>query len=290
MDYMKLINRSIKNAWRHKFLWFFGFFVSAGDAGVKTLFQDDDDHGEWLHELGELSELTDFSIDPALIVLIGTIAVAVTILFWITSVLSEGSLIFGIHRKENNVPVTFADCWTLGLQKFFRLFGIMFLAGMAVFASILALAVVVVPGYFVAAPVGIILTILAVPVLLVLILVMICVEGWAIRYAIIEDATWLLAVRRGWNLFTAHVGQSIAVAFSSMFTQIALVCGLVVAGLFLAIPFVLIAMANWQAGLIAGATVGVLALVLSMAYLGTFASSLWTLAYLQLTGKQAAGA
>jgi hypothetical protein len=74
------------------------------------------------------------------------------------------------------------------------------------------------------------------------------------------------------------------VAFSSLLTQIVLWCLLIIAMLVLAIPFILAGMANLWLGLIPGIGLGLLVVILSAAFFGTFASSVWTLGFMQMTG------
>ena len=47
IDYWDLVSRSVKLAWKHKFLWFFGFFASAsgGNLGQWT-----EEGGEWIRD------------------------------------------------------------------------------------------------------------------------------------------------------------------------------------------------------------------------------------------------
>lgn len=278
---MELIKKSVSNAWNYKFLWLFGFFVSVSDGfgGFHGL-EEDIDIGDWTDRW----DFGWFSLDPAILVFLAMAAFAAWVLFWVLSVLCEGSLIHGIFRKELNLPVTFADCWSVGLGKFFRLFGIILLATLAVIFAILSLLLFVVPAYFASVVLGIILTILAIPILILIILAAICVEGWAIRFAVLNNERWLDAISKGWHLFQHNIGRTLAVAFSSLLTQIILWCLLIIAMLILSIPFILAGMANLWLGLIPGVGLGLLIIILSSAYFGVFASSVWTLGFMQMTG------
>ena len=139
-------------------------------------------------------------------------------------------------------------------------------------------------AFFVSTGLGIVLIVMALPVILVVILVTICVEGWAIRFAVLHDEPWLDAIARGWNLFTANVGKTLAVAFSSFLTQFVIWCGLVIALVIAAIPFIIIGYRDLWTGLIPGLTLLGVVIILSEAFFGTFASSVWTLGFMQLTG------
>ena len=71
---------------------------------------------------------------------------------------------------------------------------------------------------------------------------------------------------------------------TSFLAQLILWCLLVIAMLILAIPFILIGTANLWLGLIPGIGLGLLVIILSSAFFGTFASSVWTLGFMQMTG------
>jgi hypothetical protein len=281
MDYMELIKRSISNAWKYKFLWLFGFFVSVADGFGGGHWWTDKFDRKCAAGFGEFG---GFHIDSALLIFLALAAFSLWVLFWIMSVLSEGSLIHGISRKELKLKVSFSDCWSVGLAKFFRLFGIMLLATFAVLVAIIFMALVIVPSYFASIPLGVALTILALPVLFILIIAAVSVEGWAIRFAILNDQRWLDAIGKGWNLFKNNFWKTLGVAFSSFFTQLILWCALIVGMLILAVPFLLLGIASFWLGLIPGIMLGLLIIILSSAFFGTFASSIWTLGFMQMTG------
>jgi len=281
MDYMELIKRSVSNAWKYKFLWLFGFFVSVADGfGGGHWWTDKLDRKCSIR----FDEFGALGIDHALLIFLALAAFSLWVLFWIMSVLSEGSLIHGISRKELKLKVNFSDCWSAGVARFFRLFGIMLLATLAVIFAIICMALVIVPSYFASVPLGIVLTILALPIIFVIIIVAVSVEGWAIRFAVLNDQSWLDAIGKGWLLFKDNVWKTLGVAFSSFFAQLVMWCILIIGMLILAVPFVLMGIASLWLGLLPGIMLAILIIILSSAFFGTFASSVWTLGFMQLTG------
>jgi hypothetical protein len=276
MDYMDIIARSLRHAWRYRALWAFGFFVcaSGGSNGISSKWDAEDI--KWLKHL-------DLKFDPGLIALLVTLMLALALLIWVLSVLSEGALIHGICNAERGLAVQFNDCLSIGAAKFLRLFGIMFLATAAVFGSLLTLVVFVVPTYFISAVLGVLMTLVALPALLAAILVIICVEGWAIRYAVIDDADWSGSIGQGWRLFKTNIGKSVGVAFSSLLSQLFLWCAIAIGLALLAIPFIITAQRDFTSSLITGGLVGLVIIVLACGVLGTLSSSIWTLGFLRLT-------
>ncbi len=285
MDYMELVKKSVSNAWNYRFLWLFGFFVSITDGfGGGHWWTDKLDRSGYCSRFGDFGA---FRIDPAFLVLLAMAAFSLWIIFWVISVISEGSLIHGISKKELNLEVGFADCWSAGLGKFLRLFGIMLLALLVVLAVIFGLVLILIPSYFASVALGVALTLLALPVLLAIIIVTISVEGWAIRFAVLYDEPWLAAIDRGWCLFKDNIGKTLAVAFLSFFAQLILWCLLIIGVVMLAIPFVVLGIVNPWLGLIPGVLLGIIIIILSSAFFGTFASSIWTLGFMRMTGYSA---
>ena len=234
MDYMELVKKSVSNAWNYRFLWLFGFFVSVTDGfGGGHWWTDKLDRSE---SYGRFGEFGDLYFDPALLVLLAIAAFSLWIIFWVMGVISEGSLIHGISRKELNLKVSFADCWSAGLGKFLRLLGIMLSALLLVVAVLFGLALIVIPSYFAHIGLGIAMTLLALLVLVPIIIIIVCVEGWAIRFAVLNDERWLAAIGKGWQLFRDNIGKTLAVAFLSLFTQLVLWCILVIGMVISLIP------------------------------------------------------
>lgn len=272
MDYMKLINKSLQNAWKYKFLWLFGFFVSATDGGGGSR--------------GGIN-LDSLDIDPVILISIIICIFLIIILLFLLSVFSEGALIHGISRKELNLKTNFSDCFSAGLGKFFRLFGIKLLAGLIGLSAVICLAIFLIPVFLASVWLGIALCILLLPLFFVIIFIIVAVEGWAMRFALLNEKTWLDAIGNGWNLLKANVGRTLGVAFSSFLTKFLFGILLVVGLLILAIPFILIGTVNLWLGLIPGVLFALLIIIPFAAYFGTFGSSVWTLGFMEMTGYTA---
>jgi len=283
MDYMGLVRRSVVSAWRYRFLWFFGFFASAADGfGVLHGWDDKFDKMERFDRLGRLNDF-NIEFDPAFLIILGLLIFSLWIIFWVMSVISEGSLIHGVSRKELNIATNFTDCWSAGLGKFLRLFGIILLITLLALSIVLGSLLFIVPAFIASVALGVVLTIFILPVIFAIIIVAVSVEGWAIRYAVLNNVPWLSAIGKGWQLFKNNIWKTVAIALLSFFSQLVLWCCLVLGMIILVIPFVILALANIWIGLIPGFIVFIIILILSAAYFGTFASSIWTLGFMRLT-------
>ncbi|MEE9553829.1 MAG: hypothetical protein V3W18_05975 [candidate division Zixibacteria bacterium] len=297
MEYMEIVKRSFINAWEYKFLWLFGFFVSITDGfGGWHWWSDKFDRGDWggwsefddlkylFRSNDRLEDFFDFHIEPVVVLLVIMGILALGVVFWALSVLSEGALVRGISRKHYNLETGFGDCWSTGLNKFFRLFGITLLAFISVFAVLFILIIMNIPFWFVFKPLGIMITIFSVPLFFAVIVAIICVEGWAIRYGVLYDKSWLDAISDGISLFKNNIGKTLGVAFSSFLSQLIIWFMLVICMLFIAVPFIILGMYDLWLGLIPGLAVAFLIIVFSSAIFGVFASSVWTLGFIKLTG------
>lgn len=281
MDYMELVRRSIANAWRYKFLWFFGFFVSVtegfGGMGSWT------DRFDECRPVGRYGHFANIEFDPVFLIMLALAAFALMILFFAMAVLSEGALIRGISRKEMNLDTGFADCWSTGFRKFFRMLGIVFLAIVSVLLVLFGCLVVLVPSFFISVPLGILMLLVAIPIFIVAVFIVVAVEGWAMRYGILNDIPLLDSIQQGWLLFKSNIGKTIGVALSSFVSQLIMWAVLIICLLMLAIPLVLIGMVDLWLGLIPGISLLLIVIVLSAAFFGVFASSVWTIGFMRLT-------
>jgi hypothetical protein len=214
--------------------------------------------------------------------MLGLLAFSLWIILWVMSVISEGSLIHGISKKEMNLETNFSDCWSAGIKSFLRLFGIILLITLLTIFIIFGFILFMVPAYILSVPLGILLTIFILPAIFAIVIVAVSVEGWAIRYAVLKNEPWLEAIKKGWRLFRNNIWKTVAIALLSFFTQLVLWCFLVVGMIILAVPFIIMAFVNFWLGLAPGVMAVIAVMILSSAYFGTFASTIWTLGFREL--------
>ena len=273
MDYAKLITKSLQTAWRYKYLWLFGFFLEIMDGG--------DNIRHTRHE---------WNIDPGLLIAIIFAALFLFLIFWLISILSEGALVHGVSRIEFGKKTSLSDCFSAGLSYFPKIFGIKLLAAIAVIAVILGSVLFMVPAFIAAAGLGIVVAIFMIPFMIVLSFMIISIEAWSVRYVVLQKKSWTEGLEYGWHMLKTNVGKTIGVALSSVLVKIIIVIGVLMCMAFLAIPFVLMGMANLWMGLIPGIIVGSFILMLLTGYMGVYSSSLWTYAFMQITDYAPEGA
>ncbi|MCK4510115.1 hypothetical protein KAW64_00160 [bacterium] len=277
IDYWGIVTRSAGIAWNHRFLWFFGFFASAGGGG---------DFGSW-GERG-FDEVRDFltsHIGLFVVIIMGLVFLWLVLV--VLSFISKGALLSCISRVDAGERVRFEEGWRAGTKAFWGVLGI------TVIAAVVFLVVTAVCGFAVVLPlmggaagiaIGIFIgAILAIPYILFLLLLTFTVV-YAEREYVIRGGGVTDALSAGWELTRTYFRQSLVMWLVTVASSMAFVIGLLIVLVAMAMPFILIGIANPIAGLILGIPVGLVVLVLTISAYSTYEHSLWTLMYRNLTG------
>jgi hypothetical protein len=283
IDYWGLVTRSARVAWSNKFLWFFGFFAAGGGGGN---YGSVGEHGA--------AEIKDFFLSHIeVLVLIVMGLVLLWLVFLVLGLISKGALFSCIRRADAGEKIKFEEGWRAGLKAFWGLLGIGLLALLAflIVSGVCTLAVVLpliggAPGVAVAIFIG---AILFIPYIVFLFLLAFTVI-YAERHYVIAGGGVADALAFGWNLTKSYFWQSLLMWLVSFASNVAFAIAIIVSLLAMAIPFILIGLASPVVGLILGIPVGIVALILATSAFSTYAHSLWTLMYGELTGPAVAGA
>ncbi|MFH2036144.1 MAG: hypothetical protein ABIJ45_07060 [Candidatus Zixiibacteriota bacterium] len=288
MQYWEIVKKSFKNAWDYKFLWLFGYFVAAADNGGSvynwTDIMDSQKFMERNTRISDALQALPFDINPYLIGYLFVLLLCIGVIFWLFSVFSEGGLIYGIAKKEQNLTTGFMECWSESLNKFFRLFGITAVATIITIAIVLFMALAIIPSFFISVGLGIVLVFFGLIVLIPILIAIVCIQGWAIRYAVLYNTNWFDSIGRGWSLFAGNFGPTLGIAFSSMLSQIVVNIALVFGIILIAIPFIILGIINLWMGIIPGVITFLIIATIFSCYIGTFSSSVWTIGFMRLTG------
>ncbi len=283
IDYWGIVTRSARIAWDHKFLWFFGFFAGSGGGGGGN-YGNVGEHG--------VDGIKDFFMSHAgMMVAIIMGLVILWLILVVMSLISKGALLSCINRADAGERIRFEEGWRAGLRSFWGLLGIALVALLAflVVTTVCTLAVVLpliggAPGIAIAVLIG---AILFIPYLAFLFLLTFTVIYAERRYVIVGGGVGD-ALLAGWELTRSYFWQSLLMWLVSFASGMAFVMALVVALLAMAIPFILIGIANPVVGLALGIPIGLVALVLSASAFSTYDHALWTLMYGELAGPSVA--
>lgn len=274
IDYWSLVSRSLHIIWKHKFLWFFGFFASAGGGGGLNWV---DDAGPRLHDF--------FFANPAILVLTIVGLVIVWLVLFVMNLISKGALVAGTHEASEGRHVTFGYGWREGLRAFWRILG---LAVLALIAFLFVTAICVIPvvlALFGGTP-GIVIAVVIAAVLFFPYLAFLFLLSFTVTYAerevVLRRANIFDAIYAGWDLTKRHFWKSILVWLIMLASALVFGISMVVVLLILAVPFILIGLANVFAALVLGIPVGVAFILVASGAFGSYAYSVWTLAYDEL--------
>ncbi|MBD3349345.1 MAG: hypothetical protein GF400_09160 [Candidatus Eisenbacteria bacterium] len=277
MDYWGLVTRSLRLSWKHKFLWFFGFFAASSGGGNVGSWQEEG--APWLQDL--------FLRSPHVFVLLIMALVIVGLLLLVLNVISTGGLIRGVSEAGRERPITFSATWRAGLSTFWRLLGLTVLA-ILVFIVVTMVCVVPIVVSALGGPPGIAIAFVIAAVLFLPYIAFLLALTFTVTYAerqiVLRDAGVFDAVRYGWELLRARVGESFLLWLTALLSRLVFILGLIAALAVLAIPFFIIGIGNAFVALVLGIPVGVVFIILATSWFSTYLYALWTLAYERLSG------
>jgi len=304
--YRQILSQAWQTTWRHKYLWFFGFFAAfiGGGGEYNVLFkgfsgsseQDVFLRFEKMAETGVFSARTLDNIgkiiktDPlsllALLLVFLTVLLIVIFLIWLSTV-SQAAVVNNSARRLANKKADFKDGLTAGAKKFWPVFGLNLVIRIFAF---LALALLGISSALNAPwPVFVALFIAAIVVVLILSFMI----KYAVAFVVIKGNGFVESMKNAWRLFVDNWLVSLEMAVILFFINLLVGLAVVLAVLTLSIPFMFLIMAVYQVSMSAGfwlmiilAAITLLGIiVLSGAALSVFQISSWTGLFVRLTNK-----
>lgn len=304
MSYGEVVSRAWQITRKWKLLWVLGFL--AGSAGSAL-------SGSNLYQSSG-QDMADWSWTPSWwpipagwVILIAAVALLLSLVFVVLSVIATGGLIGGVQQIEESGSTTLKGAWRVGVRRFWRLLGIALVTQapvvLAAIGAVLLLVLALAPvassmdmtggegiATAIAMACGGVLCCALIPISIVLSIL----SAFAQRAAVLEDAPWLAAIGRGWHVLRARMGPSLVLwlILLGLSLGVGLVLGLVALPIWAAIASLFYA-EGARAGTVALAVgsglVTVLGFGLIEAIVATFTSAAWTLAYRALSGAEPAG-
>ena len=301
MDYMGILKRAWNVTWKYKVLWVLGFFAGAGGSSGGSF--------RW-------STGTRSTVEPAqvqalvqqyagLIFLAIVLAVVVGLVFMVIGIAARGGLIYLVNEAEEGREVRLGAGWRAGFSKWWRLFGVTFLAalpGLILFVAVLAVigvAFVAALGAYssngssqafaqaIVAPLlggGCLLFVVGLFAVFFGIVLGIAAE-LGVRYVMLEDRHAIESLKMGWHDVWGKRGA--AVMFWVIFL-VAIIVGVAFAAIAAIFAVPAIAMSSSGSSAAAGSLAGLVGLVLLVpgAIYGTFLEASWTVFFRRMTGKE----
>jgi len=309
MDYGRVLSRAWQITWRWKVLWILGFLVALGSGaggGGPTMSSSSNGNmtvGPW--DLGQIGEPGGafWAAFSGVILALLCLGLFIALAIWVLSIIARGGLIAGVVQVEDEGTTSFGQAWRVGVQRFWTLLGVGFLAAIPMFILVFTLLIffvlgVVAAGGFsqfseAATGVSIVSLLLCSGVfccgLIIVAIVLDQIRIYAERAAILEGLGWIDAFKRGWEVIKDHLGPTVIlwlIFFALGFVIFGLVIGvMVVVGLPAGLLAASLEPSGWLAApLCCGGLLAFIFFALLGAVVETFTSATWTLAYRELTG------
>jgi hypothetical protein len=304
MDFGKVLGRAWEITWRWKVLWIFGFLASLGQGtqGTSSYQTSGQDFDKWAQNPSEL-----WAVMGGVVLALICILFIIIIIVWVVSVISRGALIAGVVQVEDEGSTSFGRAWAVGAKKFWTLFGLGVLAALPMIILVILGAIFFAVG--IASGVGLMDVQEATSIAAIVVTTIICVcflccglflvglvleqiRVYGERAAILEDAGWIDAFKRGWQVIKENLGATI------ILWLIFFAIGIVIFGIsfgiimLLAAPFLAFLGVSdpgiWMIGpAICLGLVMFIIFALLRSVVTTYISATWTLAYRELTGWEA---
>ncbi len=308
MSYSDIIKEAFWIAWRNRFMWFFGFFLSgaAGSFASPTNFGNFGVSGEdvstggvppWLLNLGQWIQE---NVVLFVVIVVGFVLSVVTI-WLVLFTISRGALAESVAAIERGETRRFSSAWRAGISSFWGVVGqvtIIFLIWLGITLAICLLGGLLAVGTFAATDsiaVRILVVafevILFVPLLIAFFVSLTIVGQFALRALVVGGEGVFASIGSGYRLFRRNLGRSLLL----LLIQIGIALGaggaifafLTITGLLLSVPVTLLSSSGQN--VVSTVVAVVLVLIFSIPFIvitsavGVFHQAYWTLAYLRLT-------
>ena len=280
MNYTALVNRSFAIAWKHRYLWVFGFFAGLGGNTLGNI------GGRGGNEqAGRLFEWT--ASHPVLLLVIIMGGVILWCVLTALQSLSFGALIGATGDLLIDRANDFDRSLEAGFRYFWRVFGLQLLLGLTILGIV---AITVIPPLLLLLTKQTGLIILAVAWLVILALPFIAavatatvVWDFALRFGVLRDRKAGNALGEGWRLFRNNLGRSAAVWGVMAALGLAFSFAVMLAVVMLGLPFLIAGAINPWLGIIPSVLIGLPLMIVMISMYGVFDVAYWSAVFLDLT-------
>lgn len=316
-EYGELIKGTFRLVWRHKYLWFFGFFVISNTGfNFRYTYSSSDTTSSDTGSGDIFSEIGDWmNAHLALVLSLVAAAVILGLVIWLWSILCQGAVIRSIRDIRLGEPSSFGQAFRNGKQSFgrlllFNLFLILLFAGIVIIflAIVLSLAFLSESGEagdIVAGVLAAIITLLVVGIMLssfgylfictfwiVGPLLFFMVVIYSMRAVALEGLRPVAALRRGLNVLLENLSRTLLLFLISLGLTIGAGIGIILVIAIAAIPsgvgwivaYNLDFTVLWVVVASILAVPAFLLLIVVSALSNTYFATYWTDAYLYFTG------
>ena len=294
MPYVELLTRSLRIAWRHRWLWLLALFAAeTGGGGFSSSFNAGPTNRS-AQQFNPAPAYEWIQQHAALLVAALAALIVIWIVLFLLSCACAAATVRGVREIEAGAPVGLGRAWELGLARYFpvlRLRLVLLLVWLVVFALLAVLAAAAGFLFIVQSWVGLV-AVLSLGAALIFDTVLLglalsILTPIALRAAVLESATGWAALRRAYAISMSRTGRVLACWGLMVASQLAFSVVAGIAAAAVAVPAGLAIYAAFSAGQVVAGILGAVvlavvlggALIIAGAAFAAFYSTFWTLAY-----------
>ena len=150
MDFGKVLGRAWEITWRWKILWILGFLAALGQGNSGGQFNytfDERDFERFSYQFGDSREQI-FALLGGIVLGLICLFLIIAIALWVISVIARGGLIAGVQQVEEEGSTSFGKAWSVGVRKFWTLFGLAVLAALPMIILVIVGVTLLIFGIF----------------------------------------------------------------------------------------------------------------------------------------------
>lgn len=309
LDYFGILKDAFSMVRHNRYLWYLGILAGggfgsgfSGGGNPSDFFQQDKDNSasaapssqtNTSFDMNQVwSEVVRWMQDNWLLVaIIASTVVILIVVMTILSCMAKSGLVHSVDSLSKNEESSFGKGMRFGWHRWWRVFGASFLIGLVVFAVFLALGIPVITLFFVSPIIGVLITILVLPVFFFIAILSGVIFEYALRYISLKEGKAVTSIKNGMNLMKNTKKETFFIWLITV--GVAMVAGivLIMAMILVLLILVLLGLLFFILSPIAGmiyAGIAIIAFVIAIFTAGGFLSSLvsayWTLCFKELEG------
>ncbi len=240
-NFGEVLTRAWKNIWKHKVLWIFGILASfanggggssgggSGNSGYQTGPGGNSPFPRWqvervMNQAGRLFEQYWWILIVAILAIM-----LIAFIFYALGMIGRIGIIKGTSQAEKGAErITFGELWSESLPYFWRIFGLNFLIGLAIFVIFVPLILF----GFVTAGIGFVCLLPVFCLLIPIFWILNIIIEQAQAAIVLEDLGILDGFSRGWEIVKTN-------AIPTILMSLILGVGRFIIGFILALPLIL---------------------------------------------------
>jgi len=205
INYWEILKKAWKIAWKNRYLWWFGFFVSLSWLANFNCFFDSEENP------AEQEKIMQFiSQNVCWVIIIGLAFFVVWIIFFVLKIIGKGALINSIFSQLQEEQGNFKIGWKKGKENFKKIFLIIFVLGLFILFTIgiltIPVAVLLINHNYI---IGFLMAFLAVVIVISLLILTAYLRIFGCLYAILGKLNFWTALEKAYDLFRKNIRSSL---------------------------------------------------------------------------------